>query len=99
MGTVVFPDAELKIFLSASPEERARRRYRQLEEAGQTVSYETILHQIKKRDKNDSSRDIAPLRAAEDAVVIDSSEMDFEQVVEAISELAKMAIAKRKKRG
>ena len=97
MGTVVLPNAELKIFLSASAEERARRRKRQLEEAGQTVSYETILHQIKKRDKNDSNRDIAPLCPAEDAVAIDSSHMDFQQVVEAIVDLANRL--REKKRG
>ena len=97
MGTVVLPNAELKIFLSASAEERAKRRKRQLEEAGQTVSYETILRQIKKRDKNDSNRDIAPLCPAEDAVVIDSSDMDFQQVVEAVVDLANKL--REKKRG
>ena len=84
MGTVVFPDAEVKIFLDASPEERARRRKRQLEEAGKIISFEIILHQIKKRDKADSTREIAPLAAAPDAVVLDTTGMKPEKVVERI---------------
>ena len=84
MGTVVFPDAEVKIFLDASPEERARRRKRQLEESGQIISFEIILHQIKKRDKADSTRALAPLTAAPDAVIIDTTEMKPESVIERI---------------
>ncbi len=89
MGTVVFPSADLKIFLTASPEERARRRKRQLDEEGNIISYDIILHQIKKRDKADSEREIAPLKPAEDSIIIDSTNLSAEEVVEEIIKLAK----------
>lgn len=81
MGTVVFPDAAWKFFLDASPEERARRRAAQLGERGEEVDYRTILAQIRKRDHDDSTRAVAPLRPAPDAVVIDSSRMGIDEVV------------------
>jgi cytidylate kinase len=81
MGTVVFPAAEHKFFLDASPEERARRRQKQLAESGQHIEFEEILAQIKKRDRDDSSRSLAPLKPAENAVIVDSSEMSIEEVV------------------
>ena len=81
MGTVVFPDAKYKFFLDATPEERALRRQKQLLEKGQKVEYEEILSQIRKRDQDDSSRSLAPLKPAADAIVIDSSEMSIEEVV------------------
>jgi cytidylate kinase len=81
MGTVVFPDAKYKFFLDATPGERARRRQDQLLQNGQKVGYEAILAQIKKRDEDDSSRSLAPLKPAADAVVIDSSEMSIDGVV------------------
>ena len=81
IGTVVFPDAENKFFLDASATERARRRVAQLEEAGHEASFEQILESIRTRDRQDSERDVAPLRAAADAVVVDSSELSAEQVV------------------
>ena len=81
MGTVVFPDAQHKFFLDASPEERAKRRQKQLAENGQKIEYREILAQIKKRDTDDSSRTLAPLKPAEDAVVVDSSNMSIEEVV------------------
>lgn len=81
MGTVVFPDAKYKFFLDATPEERALRRQKQLLEKGQKVEYEEILSQIRKRDQDDSSRSLAPLKPAADAMVIDSSEMSIEEVV------------------
>ena len=81
MGTVVFPDAKHKFFLDASPEERARRRQNQLAESGQHIGFEEILAQIKKRDQDDSSRALAPLKPAEDAVIVDSSEMGIAEVV------------------
>jgi cytidylate kinase len=81
MGTVVFPDAMHKFFLDASPEERAKRRQNQLAENGQKVEFQELLVQIQKRDRDDSSRSLAPLKAAEDAVVIDSSEMSIDEVV------------------
>jgi CMP/dCMP kinase len=81
MGTVVFPDAKYKFFLDATPGERARRRQKQLREKGMPTDYEEILAQIEKRDKDDSSRLLAPLKPAVDAVVIDSSKMDIDEVV------------------
>ena len=81
MGTVVFPAARYKFFLSASPEERARRRTAQLREKGMNADYQEILTQSRERDHNDSTRALAPLKPAEDAVIIDSSEMTIEEVV------------------
>ena len=82
MGTVVFPNAAHKFFLDATAEERARRRVRQLEENGQQVKYDEILAQITKRDRDDRNRSLAPLKAAADAVIVDSSTMTIEQVVD-----------------
>ena len=81
MGTIVFPDAIHKFFLDASPEERAQRRQKQLAENGQKVEFQEILTQIQKRDRDDSGRSLAPLQPAEDAVIIDSSEMSIDEVV------------------
>jgi cytidylate kinase len=81
MGTIVFPDAMHKFFLDASPEERAKRRQKQLEESGQKIEFQELLAQIQKRDRDDSSRSLAPLHPAEDAVIIDSSEMNIDEVV------------------
>jgi len=81
MGTIVFPHAKYKFFLDASPEERAMRRQKQLLEQGRRVGYEELLAQIQKRDRDDSSRSLAPLRPAADAVVIDSSAMSIDEVV------------------
>ena len=80
-GTVVFPDAAWKFYLDATPEERARRRVEQLEQRGMHVDRATILQQIIKRDLNDSTRSIAPLKPADDAVIIDSSQMAADDVV------------------
>ena len=82
MGTVVFPKANHKFFLDASPEERARRRQKQLAEQGQDVDFKETLEQIIKRDKDDSSRALSPLKPAEDAIIIDSSEMTIDEVVD-----------------
>ncbi len=81
MGTVVFPNAGYKFYLDASPEERARRRVEQLRESGQDVDAEAILAQIIKRDHDDSSREHAPLKAADDAINVDSSKMNVDEVV------------------
>jgi len=81
MGTVVFPQARHKFFLDASPEERARRRQKQLLEQGCKVDFGEILIQIGKRDRDDSSRSLAPLKPAADAVAIDTSQMSIEEVV------------------
>jgi cytidylate kinase len=81
MGTVVFPEAAHKFFLDATAEERALRRVKQLEEKGQKVQFDEILAQIVKRDQDDRSRSLAPLKAAADAVIVDSSAMTIEEVV------------------
>jgi cytidylate kinase len=84
MGTVVFPQAAHKFFLSASAGERARRRKLQMENQGEEVAYEAILAQIEARDLADSTRSIAPLQAAPDCIVIDSSDLTVEDVLEKI---------------
>jgi cytidylate kinase len=80
MGTVIFPDAKLKIFLTASVEIRAERRYKQLKDKGESVILTRLFREIKARDLRDQSRSIAPLRPAEDAVIIDSSELNIDEV-------------------
>ncbi|MDH3359510.1 MAG: (d)CMP kinase [Desulfobulbaceae bacterium] len=81
MGTVVFPNAPHKFYLDATPEERANRRHLQLIEKGDSSNYDELLQQIIKRDRDDSSRDLAPLKPATDAIIIDSSSIDAEAVV------------------
>ena len=80
MGTVVFKDAKLKIFLTASPEERAKRRHLELQNRGQEVNMPALIADIKKRDFKDSSREISPLIPAEDSIMIDSTEMSLDEV-------------------
>jgi cytidylate kinase len=89
MGTVVFPAAPLKIYLTASPEERARRRHKQLKDKGLTVNIADLSQEIRERDLRDSSRPVAPLRPAEDAVILDSTGLGIEQVVDAVLTLAR----------
>jgi len=89
IGTYVLPDAELKIYLTASVEERANRRLKELLEKGQTADFEQVKKDIEYRDKNDSEREFAPLRQAEDAILIDSSNMSIEQVENRILELVR----------
>ena len=94
MGTVVFPDAPLKVFLTASAEERARRRYLQLKAKGDDVSLSGLLDEIRARDERDTQRAIAPLKPAADAIQLDSTELSIEQVLEHImSEIALRDIA------
>lgn len=81
IGTVVLPDADLKIYLVASVEERARRRFQESIERGENANYEAILTAMRKRDQFDSNREIAPLRPAEDAIIIDSENLDADQVL------------------
>jgi cytidylate kinase len=81
-GTVVFPGAEAKFFLTASEEERARRRVGQLAEGGTVVAFDATVREIRERDQRDASRDVAPMVPAEDAVVLDSSRQTLEQVVD-----------------
>jgi len=87
IGTVVLPDADLKIYLDASVEERARRRYTELLGRGESADYDHILTAIHRRDQIDSTRQIAPLRAAPDAVILDSSELHADQVLQRVKEL------------
>ena len=89
IGTVVLPDAKVKIFLTASPEARAQRRYKELCEQGMDVKYEDILNDVITRDYNDSHRETAPLKPAEGCVMVDTTELDFEQSVEKIISVIK----------
>jgi cytidylate kinase len=90
MGTVVFPDADLKIFLMASPEERAQRRFNQLKEKGINVNLGDLVEELRERDRRDQERTVAPLKPAEDAVCIDTDHLTIEEVVEQI--LSKMRV-------
>lgn len=89
MGTVVFPDADLKIFMTASAEERARRRCAEREAKGVEADYEATLAAIVRRDEIDSTRETAPLKPADDAVIIDTTGIPFDDVVERVLELAR----------
>lgn len=91
MGTVVFPSAGLKVFLTASADERARRRYNQLKEKGLAANLAGLSQEILERDRRDSARSVAPLRPAADAVVIDSTGMTVDEVVERVLVLAGQA--------
>ena len=92
IGTVVFPDAELKVFLTASVEERARRRYLELKEKGTAVTMAELEQKIAQRDKLDANRKIAPLKCAEDAVFLDSTSLTIDKVTEKIIDLAKKVL-------
>jgi len=93
IGTVVFPDAEVKVFLTASPEERARRRVAELVAKGHDVDYEETLDQIRERDQLDESREVAPLKPAADAIRLDSTDLGLDEVVERIVAAAKRGSA------
>jgi cytidylate kinase len=84
MGTVIFPDARFKVFLQASRGERAARRYKQLKDKGMSVSLDALLKEIEERDMRDSGRQVAPMRPADDAVIIDTTHMGIEEVVDSI---------------
>ena len=86
IGTVVLPDAQLKIFLTASPQERARRRYEEIKDK-QDVSFDEILRDIIKRDENDMNRAVSPLRQAKDAVLVDTTEMSIEELISCIESM------------
>ncbi len=89
IGTVVLPEADLKIYLDATEEERARRRYRERLDRGEKVEFESVLREIRHRDQIDSSRSVAPLKKAEDAVYVDSTGLSVPQVVARVMELVK----------
>jgi CMP/dCMP kinase len=93
IGTVIFPEAEVKVFLHASARERARRRYHELKTAGREVDFDATLKEMEERDRRDSERDLAPLRRADDAMVIDSSDLDANAVAALV--LARIGSAER----
>ncbi len=92
IGTVVFPDAEIKFYLSASVEERARRRCEEMNSKGETVSFAETVVDVEKRDLQDTARDIAPLRQAEDALLIDSSRLSIDEVLNSMETLCRHKI-------
>ena len=87
IGTVILPNATVKIFLTASPEARAKRRMLELQQKGQPADYETVLEDIRQRDWQDTHRETAPLKQAEDAVLVDTSDLDFEESFAALKNL------------
>jgi cytidylate kinase len=89
IGTVVLPDADLKIYLDASAEERARRRYQELIDRGEQADYAEILSAMRRRDQIDSTRAVAPLRPAQDAIILDSDRLSVEQVLQAVRQLTR----------
>lgn len=95
IGTVVLPDADVKIFLTASPETRAQRRFDELKEKGIDVTYQKVLEDMKERDKNDSTRACAPLRQADDAVFVDTSSLTFEESVSLIKQIISDKVGNR----
>lgn len=84
IGTVILPDAPVKIFLTASAEARAQRRYLELHEKGQSITFDEVLHDIQQRDEQDMTRAVAPLKQAADAVLLDTSDISLEQSIEAV---------------
>ncbi len=92
IGTVVLPDAQVKVFLTASAEVRAKRRYDELLEKGMQADYQQVLDEMIQRDYQDSHREIAPLKQADDAVLVDTSDMNLEQVLEALETIVKEKI-------
>lgn len=94
IGTVVLPDATLKLFVTASPETRANRRYKELTEKGMSVNYDDILSDIKTRDYNDTHRDVAPLKLAEDGIEFDTDDLDFDGALAALMEIIDKEVKK-----
>lgn len=94
IGTVVFPDAELKLFMTASPEIRATRRYKELLDKGEQVTFEEVLKNVQERDRIDSTRSISPLQKAKDAIEFDNSDMGLEEQFERIYDFSQRVIAK-----
>lgn len=95
IGTVVLPDADLKIFLTASPEARAQRRCKELAEKGSPIPYEEVLRDIQQRDYDDSHREAAPLKQAADAVLVDTSELNLAESVDAVCALIRQRLGDR----
>lgn len=97
IGTVVLPHADIKIFLTASPEDRAKRRHLELLQKGQEVDFDTLLQEIIERDHNDSTRAIAPLKKAEDAIAVDTSGNSLEESIALLTDLIKSQLQKKQK--
>lgn len=97
IGTVVCPDADIKLFITASPEVRAKRRFEELKEAGKNISYEQILSDIKERDIRDATRKIAPTKPAEDAIIIDTSNLNKDEVISLVIKEIKNHMASKAK--
>jgi CMP/dCMP kinase len=95
IGTVVFPDAEVKVFLTASDEARAKRRHRELQSAGHEEAYAQVLVDIRERDRRDSERDVAPLKPAADAIVLDTSDIELDEVVDKLEALVRTRVGTR----
>ena len=93
IGTVVLPNAQVKIFLTASPESRAERRYKELAEKGEKTTVKDVLREVIKRDYNDTNRKAAPLRPAEDSVLVDTTNMNFDESVEAVAKIIRERIS------
>ncbi len=93
MGTAIFPDAQLKVFLTASPDERAKRRYKQLIEKGNDVKIADLVTDIKERDERDMNRSASPLKPAQDAHIIDTSELNIDEVFEKVMQLYKNVLS------
>lgn len=87
MGTVIFPDAQIKIFLTASAQTRANRRYKQLKDKGESVNLSRLFREVEARDLRDSSREVAPLKPAGDAIILDSTDLNIDEVVQSVFEL------------
>ncbi|MFC4721864.1 (d)CMP kinase [Geojedonia litorea] len=98
IGTVVFPDAELKVFMTASPDTRAERRYKELLNKGEDINYDDVLENVKSRDYLDSTREDSPLIKAHDAIEIDNSNLSLEQQFQTVFKLAKAAIDMKNKK-
>lgn len=94
IGTVILPNATVKIFLTASPEARAKRRMLELQQKGQPAEYETVLEDIRQRDWQDTHRETAPLKQAEDALLVDTSELDFEESFQTLKNLILQRVGK-----
>lgn len=95
IGTNVFPNADVKIYLDATPEERAKRRFKQNEEKGIHIPYEEILKNVKERDYRDSHREISPLKIAEDAIYIDTTNLSIEEIVDKLYKIIKEKMKKK----
>ena len=93
IGTVVLPNSQIKIFLTASAEDRARRRYEEMKQKGQDVFYKDVLDDLVRRDYNDSNREICPLRPASDSIIVDTTDHTLEQAVEKLTTLIKGKLA------